>query len=61
MKELLNKFEAKRPEIVFEWKDAETCKRAYMQQQNGDRCEETDRVTDPLPPTSPLPRRAYET
>lgn len=24
MKELLNKFEAKRPEIVFEWKDAET-------------------------------------
>ncbi|MDW3209938.1 MAG: Glu/Leu/Phe/Val dehydrogenase dimerization domain-containing protein [Reichenbachiella sp.] len=24
MKELLNKFEAKQPEIVFEWKDAET-------------------------------------
>lgn len=24
MKELLNKFETKRPEIVFEWKDAET-------------------------------------
>ncbi|WP_420580879.1 Glu/Leu/Phe/Val dehydrogenase dimerization domain-containing protein [Reichenbachiella sp.] len=24
MKELLNKFEAKRPEVVFEWKDAET-------------------------------------
>ncbi|UXX78275.1 amino acid dehydrogenase [Reichenbachiella carrageenanivorans] len=24
MKELLNKFESKRPEVVFEWKDAET-------------------------------------
>ncbi|HNC11869.1 MAG TPA: amino acid dehydrogenase, partial [Cyclobacteriaceae bacterium] len=24
MKELLQKFETKRPEIVFEWKDSET-------------------------------------